>query len=496
MLATEATEVRGVDGGGPVEEAGATAREPPLVVDLDGTLIRSDLLVESYLSLLGADPRAAVAALGALRDGKAAFKARIADAATVDVATLPFDEDVLALVRAARAAGRETHLASASDHRYVEAVAAHLGLFDGAEGSRDGRNLSGREKADMLAGRFGERGFDYVGDAAVDAAVWSRARTAYAVAPSARLKRRLAREDLTVQPVGASRGAARALLKAMRPHQWLKNLLVFAPLAAGHDFALLAGVRALAAFVAFSLVASSVYLLNDLLDLRSDREHARKRLRPFASGRAPLLPGALLAPVLLLAGAAVSAFLPWRFGAALAGYYVLTLAYSFQLKRVMTVDVIALACLYGARLVAGGYATDTPLSPWLEALAVFLFLSLALVKRAGELADRIASGRGDPAGRGYRLGDLPMVEGMAAAAGYVAVLVLALYFNSAAVGALYAKPHRLWLICVVVLYWVSRMLMKAHRGEMHDDPLVFATRDPASQVCGVIAAGALVAASL
>lgn len=483
-----------LDGG--ETDVGATSRAPPLVVDLDGTLIRSDLLVESYLSLLGADPRVALLTLGALRHGKAAFKARIADAALVDVATLPFDEEVLALVRAARAEGREVHLASASDHRYVAAVAEHLGLFDSAEGSRDGRNLSGAGKADRLCARFGERGFDYVGDAAVDCAVWSRARAGYAVAPSGSLRRRLTREQLAVEPLGERGGVARALLKAMRPHQWLKNLLVFAPMAAGHDFTPLSAARAVAAFVAFSLVASSVYLLNDLLDLKSDREHARKRLRPFASGRAPLLHGALLAPALLLFGAAIAVALPWKFGAALAGYYALTIAYSFWLKRVMTVDVITLACLYGARLVAGGYATDTPLSPWLEALAVFLFLSLALVKRAGELADRIAAGRGDPAGRGYRLGDLPMVEGMAAASGYVAVLVLALYFNSAAVGALYAKPHRLWLICVVVLYWVSRMLMKAHRGEMHDDPIVFAVRDRASQLCGVIAAGALVAANL
>ena len=489
----------GVDGGGVI--GGAGGRAPPLVVDLDGTLIRSDLLVESFLSLAGADPAAALRTLGALRGGKAAFKAAVADAARVDVTTLPFDDDVLALVREARAAGRETHLASASDARYVRAVAAHLGLFDGAEGSHAGRNLSGEAKAELLAARFGERGFDYVGDAPVDAAVWRRARTAYAVAPSARLLSRLARQGVALAPVGVRAGGgtvggARALLKAMRPHQWLKNLLVFAPLAAGHDFSPATLAAALAAFVAFSLTASSVYLLNDLLDLRSDRAHARKRLRPFASGRAPLLHGLMLAPVLLAAAALIAAFLPWRFGATLAGYYALTLVYSLALKRVMTVDVVTLACLYGARLVGGGYATDVSLSPWLEALAVFLFLSLALVKRAGELADRAAAGEGDPAGRGYRLTDLPVVESMAAASGYTAVLVLALYFNSPAVDALYRAPHRLWLICVVVLYWVSRMLMKAHRAEMHDDPLVFAVRDRASQVCGVIAGAALAAASL
>ena len=396
----------------------------------------------------------------------------------------------------ARAEGRATHLASASDHRYVAAVAAHLGLLGGAEGSAGGRNLSGEAKAQALAARFGDRGFDYVGDAAVDAAVWARARVGYVVAPSARLAQRLKRADLAPQVVGRREGGVRPYLKAMRPHQWMKNLLVFAPLLAGHHFTLGAVASAAAAFVSFSLVASSVYLLNDLLDLKSDREHARKRLRPFASGRASPLRGALLAPTLLLAGGAIALALPWRFGAALAAYYALTVAYSFALKRVMTVDVVALACLYGARLVAGGYAAGVPLSPWLEALAVFLFLSLALVKRGAELTDRIAAGKGDPSGRVYRLSDLPVVESMAAASGYLAVLVLALYFNSPAVGALYVAPHRLWLICVVVLYWVSRMLMKAHRGEMHDDPLVFAMRDRASLVCGAVAAAAAVSAAL
>ena len=484
-----------MDGGG-VIKAEAGVREPPLIVDLDGTLIRSDLLVESFLALLGAEPTAALASLGALGRGKAAFKAAVADRAVVEVSTLPYREEVLALINAVRGEGREVHLVSAADARYVRAVADHLGVFSGAEGSTDGRNLSGPEKATLLTDRFGERGFDYVGDAETDLNVWARARRAYVVAPSSGLARRVARAGLDATAVGSLRGRGRAYLKAMRPHQWLKNLLVFAPMLAGHDFAPVRWGQAFSAFVAFSLIASSVYFLNDLLDLKSDREHARKRKRPFASGHAPVLEGLLFVPALFLAGTTIALFLPYRFGLTLLGYYALTLAYSLGLKRVMTVDVVTLACLYGARLVAGGFATDVMLSPWLEALAVLLFLSLALVKRAGEMADRIAAGRGDPAGRGYRLSDLPMVEAMAAASGYVAVLVLALYFNSPAVNALYKAPHRLWLICLVVLFWVSRMLMKAHRGEMHDDPLVFAVRDRASQVCGVIAGAALLSANL
>ena len=270
----------------------------------------------------------------------------------------------------------------------------------------------------------------------------------------------------------------------------MKNVLIFRPALAGHVFTRRTRLTAcVMAFVSFSLCASSVYLLNDLLDLKADREHARKRNRPFASGRAPLMGGMVLAPVLLLTAVSIAAFLPLRYLMVLGGYYVLTLAYSFGLKRITTVDVIALACLYGARVLAGSSATDIPISPWLEALSVFFFLSLALVKRIGELSDRKLAGKGDPAGRGYRLDDLPILEAMGAASGFVAVLVLALYFNSPDVARLYRFPHRLWALCVVTLYWISRMLMKAHRGEMHDDPVVFALRDRVSQLCGV--AGAL-----
>ena len=473
---------------------GATDRAgPPLVVDLDGTLIRSDMLVESFLSLMAQNPGEALRTLGALRRGKAAFKAALADRAVVDAHTLPYDEAVLAQVRAARAEGRATVLASASDVRYVRAVADHVGGFDAVLGTGEGGNLAGAHKAQALVARYGEGGFDYVGDHAVDAAVWAHARRGFVNAPSPGLSRRLARAGLEVEPVGARPPRARAYLRALRPHQWLKNALIFAPALAAHapGAALLA---CLAAFVSFSLCASSVYVLNDLLDLRGDREHARKRTRPFASGALPLAHGVAMAPVLLAVAVLVGLWLPPKFLLVLAGYFALTLTYSLGLKRIVVLDVVALACLYGARLLAGSAATDVPLSHWLEALAIFLFLSLALVKRGGELVDRIQAGKGDPSGRDYRLSDLPMVEAMGAAAGYTSVLVLALYFNSTDIVGMYHWPHRLWLICVVVLYWISRMLMKAHRGEMHDDPVVFAVRDRVSLACGVVCAGVVASA--
>jgi 4-hydroxybenzoate polyprenyltransferase len=290
-----------------------------------------------------------------------------------------------------------------------------------------------------------------------------------------------------VEIVGSQPGL-RDYISALRPHQWLKNALVFVPAIAGHVL-MTTWFGSILAFISFCLCASAVYILNDLLDLRADRQHPRKRNRPFASGRVPIIHGAVMAPSLLLAAFSLTLFLPKVFAIVLAGYLVLTTLYSFWLKRKVLVDVIALACLYAARVIGGSVATGVLISQWLEAFSIFLFLSLALVKRSGELVDRVKSGRGDPGGRGYRLDDLPVIESMAAASGYLSALVMALYLNSEAVVNLYNKPHRLLLICVALLFWTSRMLLKAHRGQMDDDPIVFAARDRVSLGVGAVCLG-------
>ena len=471
------------------EEVRAQAALAPLVVDLDGTLVRTDLLVESFLGLVGSKPLDALRSMSAIRGGRGALKARIAGAAAFDVSGLPFNRDVLAFIEAERATGRPIYLASASDQQLVTKVAQHLGIFDGAFGSRAGLNLAGAKKAQVLCDMFGEKAFDYVGNAGADLAVWSRCRRAYAVEPSASLQRRSAAEAIGSRDAGFA-----PLMKAMRPHQWLKNFLLFLPVLAAHAFDARLGQAGLA-FLSFCLCASSVYLLNDLLDLANDRAHARKRARPFASGALPLLHGIAAIPLLLAAALAISLLLPTPFTVVLIGYFGLTLAYSLRLKRYAVTDVMALACLYGARVVAGGAATGVALSLWLEALSMFLFLSLALVKRCTELRDGIVAGQDRMPGRGYQADDLPMLETMATSSGYLAVLVLALYMSSDTVSALYAHPHRLLGTCVVMLFWINWILIKMRRGEMHDDPLVFAVTDRTSQICGLVLA-AVVAASL
>jgi len=275
----------------------------------------------------------------------------------------------------------------------------------------------------------------------------------------------------------------KSYFRLLRPHQWLKNALVFLPMLAAHQLDQATAFSTLLAFIAFSLVASSVYVLNDLVDLEADRAHPRKRKRPFASGDIPTSQGPGLLLVLLIAGAVVAAPLGFWFALALVGYYVTTLAYSFLLKRRIVIDICVLAGLYTFRIIAGGAATGIPISVWLLAFSVFFFLSLAAVKRQAELVDGVASGNIQAQGRGYTTDDLPVVANMAISAGYVSVLVMALYLNSPAVSELYATPTLLWGICLILLYWLSRMVMVTHRGRMHDDPVVFAVKDRVSLIC-------------
>lgn len=459
----------------------------PLCVDLDGTLLRSDLLVESVLVLLAERPWLVFLLPIWLLRGKANLKRQVAARVTIDPAHLPYDERVVELLRAQP--GRMRVLCTASDERLAGPVAEHLGCFESVIASNGERNLAGKHKADALVERFGERGFDYAGNGSIDLSVWSHANGALVVNAGDSLATAAARHCPVQLHLPPHKGGLRTWLRALRVHQWLKNLLVFVPLLASHRMfdpdALLAS---LAGFIAFGLCASGVYLLNDLLDLPSDRQHPRKRLRPFAAGTLPLLQGALLAPLLAIGGLCLAWWAEPKFAAVLAVYYALTLGYSLRLKRVVMLDVILLAALYTVRIIGGTVVIGAVLSFWLLAFSMFIFLSLALLKRYVELAAMLEEGKISAAGRGYAVDDLPLLQSLGAAAGYLAVLVLALYINSPESIALYQHPQVLWLLCPLMLYWVSRTWVIAHRGGMDDDPVVFAATDRASQVVGVLCA--------
>ena len=462
----------------------------PLCVDLDGTLLRSDLLFESLLSMLARRPWLVVWLPIWLIGGKAKLKREIALRGPVDAALLPYDQRVVELLQ--RSTDRHRVLCTASDAGLVEPIARHLGCFEEVLASDGHRNLAGSHKADALVERFGERGFEYLGNALVDLKVWRHAAKATVVNAGESLVRRARGICDSVEHVPGQRPGLRVWLKALRLHQWLKNLLVFVPLLAAHRFtdqdAILLSCLA---FLAFGLSASGVYVLNDLLDLEADRAHPRKRSRPFAAGRLSLRSGLVAAPLLTLAGLALGWLVAPLFAAVLGGYYVLTLGYSLGWKRVPILDVILLAGLYTVRIIGGAAAIGTVPSFWLLAFSMFIFLSLALLKRYIEFVGLAERGEVKAVGRGYHLDDQPLLLALGGSAGYLSVLVLALYINSPESQALYTRPEALWLLCPLLMLWISRAWMKAHRGTMHDDPVVFAATDRFSLL--VAAIGALIA---
>ncbi|MFD1341306.1 UbiA family prenyltransferase [Litorisediminicola beolgyonensis] len=467
----------------------------PLVVDLDGTLTPVDTLHEAALRYFRAAPLAApLHMLGWLRAGKPVLKRELAHATPLDPATLPYDDTVLAAIRAARADGRRVVLCTASDRASAEAIAAHLGLFDEVMAS-DGRvNLAGPDKASALVERFGTRGFDYIGNSSADLAVWAEAQRALVINAPEALAREAEDRAPEIERMAGRQAGLRDWLRAARLHQWVKNLLIFVPVLAAHRYdepALLA--QMLLAFLAFGLLSSATYFLNDLLDLEADRAHAAKRHRPFASGRIPAAQAALVTPLMFLGALALAALNGAGFVLTALIYLAVSTLYSVQLKQVPLLDCMLLAGLFTLRVIAGAVAMDQGLSYWLLLFSVFLFLSLAYLKRYVELAQ--SRPKGELKGRRYRSEDVPIVMGLGLGAGYAATVVLGLYIHSDAAIDLYGNRYFVSFSLPVLIYWVSWMWMQASRGEMHHDPLLHAVRSRHSQITGALFLAIFFAAS-
>lgn len=460
------------------EHSAELAVDRPLYVDLDGTLIRSDLLIESVLALVRRNPLYLLLLPWWLLTGRAHLKRMIAERIELDPALLPYDSAFLAYLQSQHAQGRRIILATASDELLARKVADHLGLFEGVIGSDGIVNRKGAAKLAAIREHAHGGPFDYAGNEAADLPILREATSTILVDPDRRLAADA--ETLAETPVvfHGERAGLRSYLRAMRLHQWLKNALIFVPLVLDHQLLDGAGIRAsMLAFIAFGLCASSVYLLNDLIDLPADRRHPNKRNRPFAAGLVPLGHGLVLVPILLALAFALSLLLPLPFLAALATYYAATLSYSLFFKRTLLFDVIILAGLYTMRIVAGSFATGIPLSFWLLSFSVFLFLSLSLVKRFTELHALASLGETRIKDRGYRIEDSETLAQFGTASGLMSVLVLALYVNSPEVHALYRFPEMIWLLCPIQLYIVCRFWVLARRNEMNEDPLVFAIGD-------------------
>ena len=471
--------------------------QPVLVVDLDGTLIKTDLLVEATLNLLKRSPFSLPLLALWLTKGKANLKEKLAERVEIDAPSLPYNEEFLTFLRNERASGRSIWLATASPRTFAERIANHLGIFDRVLATDNGKNLSGQSKLDALVSDLGRHEFLYAGNALADLKIWPKATRAVVVNPERGVEKAVARLCTVEKVFPREKPTVVTYLRAARIYQWLKNLLIFMPLLLAHrvsELPLL--MNCVIAFFAFSLTASSAYVLNDLLDVTADRQHPRKRNRPFASGALPIVTGAWLELGLLLGATLFASLLHWPFALVLVVYYAGTLAYSFKLKNHAMVDVMTLAGLYTLRVIAGLAAIATAWSFWLLAFSIFMFLSLALVKRYSELKVMQREGKEQAPGRGYQVDDLTILCSAGIASGYIAALVLALYVNSPEVLHLYRMPEAIWLLCCLLLYWVSRMWMITHRGDMHDDPILFALQDKPSLIIGALAAGITVAATM
>lgn len=469
----------------------------PLVVDLDGTLINTDMLYESAFILFKDNPFELFRLPFLLLKGKAFLKQYLATKTDFDPQTLPYNKELLDWLHQKRTMGHRLILCTASDRKIADLIASHLGIFDEVIASNGGLNISGEYKAEVLIHRFKHHGYDYAGNSHKDLPVWSHADKAIVVNGSNELVTRAQAISTVERIFPKTRIGFSTWRRLLRIHQWLKNILLFVPLFAAHELGSAhAWGSLILAFFAFSLCASSVYIANDLLDLESDRLHPRKKSRAFASGIVPAWLGVLVAPLLLIVSLGVAALVGQLFLSWLIFYFALTFAYSWGLKRLMLIDCLTLALLYTLRIIAGAAAIGHDLSFWLLAFSVFLFLSLAFVKRYAELEVQMLSGNEKIHGRGYHTADASLIQTMGIVAGYSSVLVLALYLNSEAVLRLYTEPELIWGAVPVVLFWVSWMWMQAHRGKMHDDPLVFAVKDYASLGAGASFAAILLAGTI
>jgi 4-hydroxybenzoate polyprenyltransferase/phosphoserine phosphatase len=475
-----------------------TASPPglPLCVDLDGTLTYADISMESLLCALKRAPWLLPAMLAWRLSGKHALKFELSKRADIDATVLPYNDEVLALVRTARSEGRKTVLVTGSNRKFAQQVQDHLGLFDEVFASDEDCNLTGTRKAAKLNAEFGEGLYEYVSNGTVDLPIWRGAAAVTTVNAPRAVVRQCAAMGKPHRDFPVARRPLRSWSKAMRLHQWAKNALLFVPLITSHAVLQWSAVISVAvAFFAFGLCASATYIINDVLDLDSDRHHRRKKLRPFASGALSLKQAAVGCAAMLAGGLWLAAMLPARFQLALGGYIVFTLLYSLRLKKVASIDVLTLAGLYTLRVVAGAFAASIELSFWLLAFSMFVFLCLALVKRVAELVELRAkqllgsAQHGFARGREYTVEDIGILQNLGATSGYLAVLVLALYINSPEVSQLYATPEALWLIAPLMLLWVTRLWVVTTRGYMDEDPILFAIKDPETWItAGVTAA--------
>jgi 4-hydroxybenzoate polyprenyltransferase/phosphoserine phosphatase len=472
----------------------------PLCIDLDGTLIRTDCLFETLVGTARKNPATLLQAPVWFAQGRPKLKEELANRFTPDLENLPWNQEVLAFAKEEKAKGRKVLLVTASHRIIAEKIAEHAGIFDEVLAtSTGGPNLKSKNKAALLLSRFGEKGFDYIGNEDCDLPVWEAGGAAFIANSTPALERKAGNLGIPVKPIGERKTSlAKAASQACRPHQWAKNSLLFVPLMTAHlytDSALI--FKTVLAFLAMGLCASSVYLTNDLMDLESDRTNQSKRKRPIPEGKLPIHIAIMLVPILVVTSFCTGWFLinP-TFTFLLLVYLLITSAYSFHIKHKILLDVFLLAGLYSMRIFIGASTSCPQQGPlfegyvqpsnWLITFSSLFFFSLAMAKRYAELYNLLAQEKERPSGRNYHVNDMPLLMQFGVTSGFLAVLVMALYVQSGKSTSLYNHPSALWLVCPPLLLWISYIWLVTSRGKMREDPVTFAIRDKLSYLVGLI----------
>ena len=456
-----------------------------LVIDLDDTLISSDMLYETFWTAFSNDYKIPIKSIGWLIRGKEKLKSKLSISAEIIVENLPYNKDVIDYIKQHREKGGYTALVTASNQAVAEKIAKYLNLFDEVKGSSENLNLKGHAKAKFLTTRFGIKNYDYMGDSLSDLPIWKNSNKAITVNANSNLIKKCEKINSNCYHLQSelSQNFFLNYLKVIRVYQWIKNILVFLPMFAAHQLTKHNLVDSSLAFIAFCLIASSVYVINDLFDLNADRAHPNKKLRPFALGTIPIKNGLIIFLLLFVPGIALSFIIEFYFFLLMPIYFLLTFLYSIVLKKKVILDICILAILYTLRIIGGSFATEIQISFWLFAFSIFLFLSLAAIKRQSELVNLKNRKKKYIIRRGYQANDLPIISMIAISSGFISVLLAGLYINSPDVLTLYSKPWTLGAASIILLFWIMNIVFAGSRGLINDDPIIYAIKDNTSRMC-------------
>ncbi len=457
-------------------------KKPPLVVDLDGTLTMTDTLHESIVEAIKKHPSIFFKIPFWILKGRVYFKEKIAEFSCLSPKTLPYHENLLDYIKDEKSQGREVYLATAAHVNIANAVANHHAMFDGVLASSHGVNLKGSEKLRAIKELIGNE-FVYAGNSKDDIPIWNESTSTVLVNAPSKVAKIISASTNVEKEFVQQKSSIKVWLKAIRVHQWLKNILLFVPIVTSFTMPDAASMMLMSlSFLSFSLTASATYILNDIWDVESDRNHPRKKFRPFASSSLSIINGIAASITMLFIGVAISLFVSVKFSLLLISYLILTTLYSFILKQKVLIDVMLLSILYTLRIIAGSIALDIKVSSWLLIFSIFIFLSLALVKRCSELVSMRSIGIDSLQGRGYKTSDLVVLWPFGISSSLCSIVVFELFINTPETISRYLSPELLFGSTLLLTYWLLSLWIRTSRGEMHDDPIVFAIKDRGSQI--------------